>query len=498
VEVCAGSDFALARAEDGNVYSWGGLGEGPLGLTTKNPIGGAGGGKSQDELDEIIVSKKKQLAGERDTFLFPQLLESLQGEGIVSICCGANHAGALSDGGDCYMWGDGTRGQLGTGKFEVERTPVMVDSFQSGKIVCQLVVGQTHTLALLDDKSLWSWGFANSGKLGLGISERQGVKPPLNGYFPEPCRVATLANKKVHKIACSANHCAAVTDDGLYTWGSGDGGRLGHGDHGDRTVPTLVQDLVGSTIIDVSLGFWHSAAVVQIPPVHYGGWLFTWGSGYHGQLAQDKINCATRPAFSQVFLDMHLQLVKVSCGPTHCYVMTTDGDLYSWGSCASGELARADIEEHENFTCIPGGVEGFNTMVDRVGRGTVVSFACGNQFTVVATAKYMGPSEEEIKHMEEDEAIRKAEEMHRKREEDRDRRRRAKEELAEQKRAELVRMNHNKPRCDLCEKCTGFEANVFKPNVCKECGHQRARHTIEDLAIDDDDDEDSDLAARKR
>jgi hypothetical protein len=27
-------------------------------------------------------------------------------------------------------------------------------------------------------------------------------------------------------------------------------------------------------------------AVIQYPPMLMGGWLYTWGSGYHGQLAQ--------------------------------------------------------------------------------------------------------------------------------------------------------------------------------------------------------------------
>ena len=39
-----------------------------------------------------------------------------------------------------------------------------------------------------------------------------------------------LAGKQVVHIACGTAYCAAVTDEGaLYTWGSGEKGRLGHG-----------------------------------------------------------------------------------------------------------------------------------------------------------------------------------------------------------------------------------------------------------------------------
>lgn len=38
------------------------------------------------------------------------------------------------------------------------------------------------------------------------------------------------------QIACSANHCLALVRDlnQVYSWGGGDGGRLGHGDSSDR------------------------------------------------------------------------------------------------------------------------------------------------------------------------------------------------------------------------------------------------------------------------
>jgi hypothetical protein len=31
-------------------------------------------------------------------------------------------------------------------------------------------------------------------------------------------------------------------------------------------------------------------------------------------------------------------------------------------------------------------------------------------------------------------------------------------------------------RCDIDETCPGFDAHVFKPNVCKECGFNKNQH----------------------
>jgi len=57
----------------------------------------------------------------------------------------------------------------------------------------------------------------------------------------------------------------------VYTWGSGDGGRLGHGDTEDRLIPTQVEALRDEVVLQVACGNWHSAAVVQIPPFLHGG-----------------------------------------------------------------------------------------------------------------------------------------------------------------------------------------------------------------------------------
>ena len=40
----------------------------------------------------------------------------------------------------------------------------------------------------------------------------------------------------------------------LYTWGSGDYGRLGHGTSEDQSLPTLVAGLLQAHIIDVACG----------------------------------------------------------------------------------------------------------------------------------------------------------------------------------------------------------------------------------------------------
>lgn len=53
------------------------------------------------------------------------------------------------------------------------------------------------------------------------------------------------------QIACAAQHNIAIADDGVYTWGSGDGGRLGHGDKQDRIIPTRVEFFDNEIVLQV-------------------------------------------------------------------------------------------------------------------------------------------------------------------------------------------------------------------------------------------------------
>lgn len=59
------------------------------------------------------------------------------------------------------------------------------------------------------------------------------------------------------EISCRADgkHYLALTSDGeVYSWGVGDGGRLGHGDNFARPEPTKIQALANHNILSIAAG----------------------------------------------------------------------------------------------------------------------------------------------------------------------------------------------------------------------------------------------------
>lgn len=115
-----------------------------------------------------------------------------------------------------------------------------------------------------DGLAVFMWGRGEDGQLGLGDTSDQ----------DEPTYVDALRGVGVQQIACGSGHTVVLTTEGeVYTWGRGDDGRLGHGDNGWKYVPRITQSLAGHTVVQVTCGSYHTAAVTS------NGDLYTWGGG---------------------------------------------------------------------------------------------------------------------------------------------------------------------------------------------------------------------------
>lgn len=49
-------------------------------------------------------------------------------------------------------------------------------------------------------------------------------------FQPFPFQVRFLTSQVVKLVACGSEHALATTTSTMFSWGSGDGGKLGHGD----------------------------------------------------------------------------------------------------------------------------------------------------------------------------------------------------------------------------------------------------------------------------
>lgn len=285
--IAAGMEHSLAASDGGELFSWGSSASGRLGH-------GSGGLLRWLTRDESI----------------PRVVEALQGVKVASVAAGDSFSGAVDDDGFVHTWGNGRFWQLGLGKSVAEAaTPQQVPGLHN---VSHLALGGLYGMAVQGNGALMAWGSNEAGVLGMGREAQRSLRSPT--------RVPRLL---CEQVSCGWKHAAALTGHGaLYSWGwggsAGDsysfagapgstGGQLGMENEFDYWSPTLVErlqvdetdvrhwrgdegddraaDTAGDASADeddfsdlplsaglghwrfaqVSAGFNHTAAVVEIP-----------------------------------------------------------------------------------------------------------------------------------------------------------------------------------------------------------------------------------------
>ena len=86
---------------------------------------------------------------------------------IVSICCGELYTIALLDDGSIYCWGYNLYYQLGVGHYQIQNIPQKLNRLNASEIYSRF----DHTFAFFkDDRSICSWGENVFNELELGCA----------------------------------------------------------------------------------------------------------------------------------------------------------------------------------------------------------------------------------------------------------------------------------------------------------------------------------------
>ncbi|HTZ88174.1 MAG TPA: IPT/TIG domain-containing protein [Solirubrobacteraceae bacterium] len=231
--IAAGSEFALALLKNGTVMAWGAGGEGEL-----------GNGK---HIKSASPSAVKGLTN------------------VTAIAAGGEFALARLSNGKVMAWGSNSAAQLGAppelknigeGEFEeveVENSALPLE-VQSLSGATSVAAGAEHSLALLADGEVMSWGGNESDQLGNGSS---------GGSSNMPTAVQGLSG--VTAIAAGARHSLAILTGGsLVAWGYNPDGQLGNGSNLNSPVPVAVSGL--GQVVGISGGGSHSLALGPPPP----------------------------------------------------------------------------------------------------------------------------------------------------------------------------------------------------------------------------------------
>jgi len=301
--------------------------------------------------------------------------------GVKAISAGGTHSLALLRTGQVVAWGFDGYGQLGNGTStsatlcnglacsitpvyvcKVNVSPPCTTPSKTLSGVKAISAGGNHSLALLNNGTVVSWGYNASGQLGDGTSAGPttctGTPSAPNGFCsttpvyvcmvvaPTPCSKKHLLRNVVAISAGWQHSLALLKTGGVVSWGDNGYGQLGTASSiPDSTTPVAVcaatataPCVAGGRVLGgvkaISAGGYHSMALQK-------GTVVTWGDNAHGQLGNGTSvgpDCSgTCNATPGAVIGLR-GVTQISGGLNFSLALLGGGTVESWGDNADDQL----------------------------------------------------------------------------------------------------------------------------------------------------------------
>jgi len=233
-----------------------------------------------------------------------------------------NHTIAIKTDGSLWGWGSNWYNQLvdGIGIYH-SSTPIQIGTDTNWQVVS---AGNSHTIAIKMDGSLWAWGF-DRGDGGFNSNSYGQLGNGTTTELPSPVRIGTDNNWQTVSAGVY-NTIAIKTDGSLWAWGKNNNGQLGDGTYTNRNTPVRIG--TDTNWEAVSAGDNHTIAIKT------DGSLWAWGSNYNGAIGDGTTT--SRPSPVRIGTDTDWQ--AVSAGVFHSTAIKADGSLWAWGENGDAQL----------------------------------------------------------------------------------------------------------------------------------------------------------------
>lgn len=224
IQISAGQFHSAALKADGTVWSWGRNNRGQIGDST--------------QVNRLTPTK------------------ALDIDSVIQIAAGNRFTKVLRENGTVWGWGTNFNGQLGIG--DTDQRIYRVQTLNLTNII-SISAGWVHSVALEPDGTLWTMGGNWKGELGNTNFTSLYSAVPIQAEI-----------ENVLSVSCGYTHSIAIKEDGsVYTWGRNYHGKLGRITEADHdTLPQPVEGLENAISI---AGYYQSMVLLNDSTLHTFG-----------------------------------------------------------------------------------------------------------------------------------------------------------------------------------------------------------------------------------
>jgi len=314
--ISAGGYYSIVLMEDGTVYG-----------TGNNYDGQLGDGNSG-----------------YNTNILTQMTTVPVGKTPDAISCGYNHTIVLMTDGTVFGTGDNYNGQLGIGTYYNSTNTLTQMTIDDGSTpvtdVKAISCGDSYTIVLKLNGTVYGTGANWDGQLGTGDYNNTNTLTPMT---------SVPVGKTPEAISCGDSHTIVLMTDGtVYGTGENWDGQLGAGNINEQTTLTQMTIGNGSTYVTdvkaIICGGYYTMVLKENNSV------FGTGENYDGQLGNGSTSGSQTTLTRITSIPEEKTPLAISCGRDHTIVLMTDGSVYGTGDNGDGELGTGDENNKIIFT----------------------------------------------------------------------------------------------------------------------------------------------------
>jgi len=368
---------------DGTLWSWGYNYYGQLGDGTLTDRHGPVQVGTSTNWKTVATGYGETIAVKTDGTLWdwgnysPTPAQVGAGTNWQSVSASYSHLMAIKTDGTLWGWGDDSNGELGDGTTTSRFSPSLMIQIGTATNWKAVSVGDSFTIALKTDGTLWAWGINNYDQLGDGTATDKHT----------PVQIGTDTDWKT--ISAGEEDTVALKNNGtLWAWGDNQVGELGDGTFTPRNRPEQMgtatdwqmasEGSFWTVAVKVDGSYWvwggaNSSGFLGIPfpglrpasatlgplssfagggldgvAVKSNGTLWAWGGNLNGQLGDGTIIQHTLPEQ----IGSAANWSSVAAGGANSFAgycslaIKTDGTLWAWGGNSDGQLGDGTTTPH--------------------------------------------------------------------------------------------------------------------------------------------------------